>query len=109
MPSGTNAAYKGAEMTAEERAAEITKGWGAIATTNFSAPGSYPPVLFIENGGEWARDLIADAIRAAVAEERERCASACDRIAWSHQNSSVLGPELNASKCAATIRKAVPL
>lgn len=74
-------------MTPEERTAEITKGWGAIATTNFSAPGSYPPVVFIENGGEWARALIADAIRAAVAEERERCAKVAEeRAAFNRDN-----------------------
>jgi hypothetical protein len=42
---------------------------------------------------------------AAVAAEREACAALCDTVAYTHQNTPMLGPELNALKCAAAIRE----
>ena len=34
----------------------------------------------------------------------EEAANVCDGVAYTHQNASMLGPEQNALKCAATIR-----
>lgn len=39
---------------------------------------------------------------------QERCAKICDDVAYSHPNTSMLGPELNAMKCAAAIRNMEP-
>lgn len=58
-----------------------------------------------DTGDPYLSSLIADAIRAAVAEERERCAGICERVAWSNANTPILGPEQNAIKCANVIRK----
>jgi uncharacterized protein with von Willebrand factor type A (vWA) domain len=41
---------------------------------------------------------------ACVAAERERCARACEQVAWTNPNSAHLGPELNAMKCVKAIR-----
>lgn len=45
-----------------------------------------------------------EATRAAVIQEREECAKIADKIAWSHENTRFLGPELNCSKVAREIR-----
>lgn len=42
---------------------------------------------------------------ARMLEERERCANVCDNRAYTHTNTAMLGPEQNALKCAAAIRK----
>jgi hypothetical protein len=64
-------------VTPEERAAEITKGWSTLRVDRhvlMLTSGSDSPFVVVENGGEWARERIAEVIRAAVVAERERCA-----------------------------------
>lgn len=82
-------------MSPEERAAKITKGWGAIHTSNFVGPGSAPPEIVIANGGEVAKMLIADAIHEAVAAERERCA----KIAKAWRDPDIIAPDATATGC----------
>ncbi len=46
-------------MTPEERAAEITQGWGLIRVEISTRTASESPYVVVENGGQWARSLIA--------------------------------------------------
>ncbi|MBY0395122.1 MAG: hypothetical protein K2X91_01465 [Thermoleophilia bacterium] len=73
-------------MTPEERAAEITKGWGLIRVEISPRTASESPYLVIENGGQWARSLIADAIRAAELAALERCARVAEQRACFHRD-----------------------
>jgi hypothetical protein len=41
---------------------------------------------------------------ARAAAERARCAVVCEQVAWTNANSALLGPEMNAMKCAQAIR-----
>lgn len=67
-----------------------------------------PPYIYGREAGENEKVLPLEQVRLyaeqAVKQEREQSAMACDQIAWSHPNVRLLGPELNATKCAAAIR-----
>jgi hypothetical protein len=49
--------------------------------------------------------MISETITLAVNEALELAARECDSIAWSNNNTAMLGPEYNSTKCAAAIRK----
>src|SRR5687768_4722557 len=44
----------------------------------------------------------------AMAAERERCAKVADRMAWSHSNTHMMGPEQNCVRVAEAIRALEP-
>jgi hypothetical protein len=56
------------------------------------------------------RMVLCDAIDAlttpqpGVREEMLRAAEICDSVAWTNKNTAMLGPELNATKCAQALR-----
>lgn len=51
-------------------------------------------------------DLVKFATLVRAAAMRE-AAGICEQAAWTHQNAPMLGPELNAKKCAAAILAAI--
>ena len=72
-------------MTPEERAATITQGWRSIelAIEHLEFPhGVRFDGLHVADMVPVARQTITDAIRAAVAEEREACANVADGFCY---------------------------
>jgi len=64
--------------------------------------------LWWEGCGHEAGILMDEAIEFATKihnEALELAARECDSIAWSNNNTAMLGPEYNSTKCAAAIRK----
>lgn len=44
-------------------------------------------------------------LQAFTNEVIEECAKECNKLAWSHKNTPMLGPEINSLKCEEAIRK----
>lgn len=70
-------------------------------------PMVFQPPGFGSEGSYTADQLRAygEAVAAAVA---KRCADLCQQIAYSHQATPMLGPELNSLNCADAIRREFP-